>query len=95
MKRTTLVLNSGLYAALRRRALHEGRTLTDVVERSLRAGMNAVSAAGGEAITLPSFDLGPYLVEPSADSLDRLGHEPTSRGPSRKAAGSRSPETER
>ena len=95
MKRTTLVLDAGLYAALRRRALHEGRTLTDVVERSLRAGLHAGATPGPGTITLPSFDLGPFLVEPSADSVDRLDDEPTIRGPARSAPGSRSPETAR
>ena len=92
MKRTTLVLDSGLYAVLRRRALHEGRTLTDVVERSLRAGLHAAAAPGRETITLPSFDLGPFLVELSADSLDRLGDEPE---PPRPVPGTRGPETAR
>ena len=92
MKRTTLVLDSGLYAALRRRALHEGRTLTDVVERSLRAGLHVGVTPGRETIALPSFDLGPFLVEPSADSLDRLGDEPE---PPRPAPATRSSEAAR
>lgn len=73
MKRTTLVLDSALYAQLRRRALQEGRTLTDVVERALRAGLRA-AAPSREAVALPSFDLGPFLVDP-AEAMDRLGTE--------------------
>ena len=95
MKRTTLVLDAGLYAALRRRAAQEGRTLTDVVERSLRAGLGAGAAPARETITLPSFDLGPFLVEPSADSLDRVGDEPATRATARTAPGTRGPETPR
>ena len=63
MKRTTLLLEPGLYAELRRRAAAEGRTLTDVVERALRAGL---STAGPRRPRLspPSYDLGPFLVDP-------------------------------
>ena len=46
MKRTTLVLDSALYAALKRRAAAEGRTLTDVVERALRLGLSALAGIG-------------------------------------------------
>ncbi|OGF08778.1 MAG: hypothetical protein A2W00_13500 [Candidatus Eisenbacteria bacterium RBG_16_71_46] len=63
MKRTTLVLDSALYAALRQRAAAEGRTLTDVVERALRRGLAAATPRRGR-VSLPSYDLGPFLVEP-------------------------------
>lgn len=64
MKRTTLILDAALYAELRRRAAHEGRTLTEIVERALRSGLQP--AAGRRArIALPSYDLGPFLADPS------------------------------
>lgn len=66
MKRTTLVLDSALYAELRRRAAAEGRTLTEVVERTLRAGLDSGAAAARRArVDLPSYDLGPFLVDPA------------------------------
>ena len=64
MKRTTLQLDGALYAELRRRAAAEGRTLTEVVERSLRAGFER-PAARRPRIDLPSYPLGPYLVDPA------------------------------
>jgi plasmid stability protein len=74
MKRTTLILDPGLYAALRRRAAAEGRTLTDVVERTLRAGLSRPTGRRAR-ITLPSYDLGPFLVDPA-----EAGASPATRG---------------
>uniref|UniRef100_A0A832MMG8 Ribbon-helix-helix protein, CopG family n=1 Tax=Eiseniibacteriota bacterium TaxID=2212470 RepID=A0A832MMG8_UNCEI len=65
MKRTTLILDPSLYAELRRRAAAEGRTLTEVVERTLRLGLAAGAPARRPRVTLPSYDLGPFLVDPS------------------------------
>ena len=65
MKRTTLQLESALYAELRRRAASEGRTLTDVVERALRTGLGAGPGGKRTRIALPSYDLGPFLVDPA------------------------------
>ena len=65
MKRTTLILDPALYAELRRRATAEGRTLTDVVERTLRAGLASRGAARRTRVTLPSYDLGPFLSDPA------------------------------
>jgi hypothetical protein len=64
MKRTTLVLDDDLYAALKTLAVREGRTLTEIVERTLRAGLQRAAAGRGARITLPSYDLGPFLVDP-------------------------------
>ena len=75
MKRTTLVLDAGLYAQLRRRALQEHRTLTDVVERCLRVGLSATSGPRQDTVVLPSFDLGPFLVEPSVETWDGTDDE--------------------
>jgi hypothetical protein len=66
MKRTTLILDDALLAALRGRAAREGRTLTEIVERTLRAGLGA--APKRRRIRLPSYDLGPFL---SATELSR------------------------
>jgi hypothetical protein len=64
MKRTTLVLDPALYAELRRRAAAESRTLTEIVERALRLGLEGAGTARRPRIALPSYDLGPFLVDP-------------------------------
>jgi hypothetical protein len=64
MKRTTLVLDATLYARLRRRAADEGRTLSDVVEQALRLGLDAPPARRPR-VALPSYELGPFLVDPA------------------------------
>ena len=65
MKRTTLQIDDALYARLRRRASDEGRTLTDVVERTLRAGLDAPRDRRAVRLELPSYDLGPFLADPA------------------------------
>ena len=59
MKRTTLILDSQLIAELRSRAARESRTLTEIVERTLRAGLAAPPRS--RRLRLPSYDLGPFL----------------------------------
>lgn len=70
MKRTTLQIDVALYAELRRRAAAEGRTLTEVLERTLRAGLAAPREARRPRVALPSYDLGPFLADPARP--DRL-----------------------
>ena len=65
MKRTTLILDPGIYADLKKRAAAEGRTLTEVVEHALRLGLAAGSTGRRGRVQLPSYDLGPYLVDPT------------------------------
>jgi hypothetical protein len=65
MKRTTLVLDSALYARLKKHAAGEDRTLSDVVESALRLGLEALSAGRRGRVSLPSYDLGPFLVDPA------------------------------
>jgi hypothetical protein len=65
MKRTTLVLEASLYARLKKRAADEGRTLSDVVERALRLGLDPLSAGRRGRVALPSYELGPFLVDPA------------------------------
>jgi hypothetical protein len=65
MKRTTLVIDASLYAELRRRATAEGRTLTDTIERVLRRGLTAPPHGRRARLSLPSYDLGPYLSDPA------------------------------
>ena len=65
MKRTTLLLDPGLYTELKRRAATEGRTLTEVVGHLLRLGLQATSGARRGRVRLPSYDLGPFLTRPS------------------------------
>jgi hypothetical protein len=66
MKRTTLILDPALYAELKRKAAVEGRTLADTVEHLLRLGLQSSSSGRRGRIRLPSYDLGPFLVDPSA-----------------------------
>jgi plasmid stability protein len=66
MRRTTLVLDPSLHAELKARAAAEGRTLTDVIEQALRAGLATRIPARRRRVTLPSYDLGPFLVPPGA-----------------------------
>ncbi len=80
MKRTTLILDPALHAELRRRAAAEGRTLTETLERALRAGLEALAPGRRGPPRLPSYDLGPVLVDPAdRDALD----EPPATGPAR------------
>ena len=64
MIRTTLLIDDALYAELKRRAAAEGRTLTDIVEGALRLGLHAAGRRRAR-VQLPSYDLGPFLVDPS------------------------------
>ena len=79
MKRTTLVIDPSLYAELKRRAADEGRTLTDVVERALRLGLAPASTGRRPRIALPSYDLGPYLVDPADRAGGGTGTRPARR----------------
>jgi len=72
MKRTTLVLDPGIHLELKRRAASEGRTFTEVLERTLRLGLQAQAALRRGRERLPSYDLGPFLVDP-ADRAAVLG----------------------
>lgn len=64
MKRTTLLISTSLYAELKQRAAAEGRTLTEIVERTLRIGLRDRDAVRRRRIALPSYDLGPFLADP-------------------------------
>jgi len=64
MKRTTLQIDPLLVAELRRRAASEGRTLTEVLEHALRAGLAAPREGKRPRVALPSYDLGPFLADP-------------------------------
>jgi plasmid stability protein len=65
MKRTTLQIEPLLIAELRRRAAAEGRTLTEVLEHALRAGLAGPREARRAPVSLPSYDLGPFLADPA------------------------------
>jgi hypothetical protein len=71
MKRTTLLIADAIYADLKRRAAAEGRTLTEVVEAALRHGLSTIATRRRSSVQLPSYDLGPFLVDPS--DRDALG----------------------
>ena len=64
MKRTTLLIDTALYAELKRRAAAEQRTLTEVVEHALRAGLRAPRGRAARH-AIPSYDLGPWLEDPA------------------------------
>ena len=77
MKRTTLVLDSALYARLKKCAAEEGRTLSDVVEQALRLGLEALATSRRGRVALPSYELGPFLVDPARrESFGALGSRP-------------------
>jgi len=89
MKRTTLLLDSGLYLELKRRAAAEGRTLAEVVEHLLRLGIQSASHGRRGRVRLPSYDLGPFLQSPSERATfpaDEPGPRPV-RGGSRTEGG--------
>jgi len=65
MKRTTLLLDSAVYHELKTRAASEGRTLTEVVEHALRLGLQVAAGGRRGRLQLPSYDLGPFLVDPA------------------------------
>jgi hypothetical protein len=65
MKRTTLVLDASLYARLKKRAAEEGRTLSDVVEHALRLGLETLASTRRGRVALPSYELGPFLMDPA------------------------------
>ncbi|MBI5169065.1 MAG: CopG family transcriptional regulator [Candidatus Eisenbacteria bacterium] len=65
MKRTTLLLDAAVYGELKRRAALEGATLTNVVERALRIGLEHLEAPRRARVQLPSYDLGPFLADPA------------------------------
>jgi len=58
-------MDASLYAELKRRAAAEGRTLTDTLERALRQGLTAPALSRRARLTLPSYDLGPFLSDPA------------------------------
>jgi plasmid stability protein len=64
------MLDAGLYRELKRRAASEGRTLTAVVERALRAGLALEGRGRRPALRLPSYDLGPFLTDPAGAPPD-------------------------
>ncbi|MBI1798525.1 MAG: hypothetical protein HYR73_02435 [Candidatus Eisenbacteria bacterium] len=64
MKRTTLILDAALHGELKRQAHSEGCTLTERIERALRLGLAAETGGRRSRVILPSYDLGPYLIDP-------------------------------
>jgi hypothetical protein len=65
MKRTTLLLDPALHAELKARAAAAGRTLTETLEQALRRGLALPGTRRQARVALPSFDLGPFLVDPT------------------------------
>jgi hypothetical protein len=71
MRRTTLVLDDAIYTQLKKRAAEDGRTLSETVERALRLGLQAMTGGKKGRIKLPSYDLGPFLVDPARRDAQR------------------------
>lgn len=71
MTRTTLVLDDAIYTQLKKRAAEDGRTLSETVERALRLGLQAIAGGKKGRIKLPSYDLGPFLVDPARRDAQR------------------------
>ena len=46
-------------------AAREGRTLAEVIERTLRRGVEHARPARRPRVKLPSYDLGPFLADPA------------------------------
>lgn len=88
MKRTTLLLDSTLYAELKRRATAEQRTLTDVIESTLRAGLRVVRNRAPRRV-IPSYDLGPYLEDPGTRQASDPRESRDPRDPREPSRGSR------
>ncbi|HET7224136.1 MAG TPA: hypothetical protein VFK69_00375 [Candidatus Eisenbacteria bacterium] len=87
MIRTTLILDDALMARLRRRAADERRTLTEVVDQALRLGLEALATGRRGRVQLPSFDLGPFLLDPARRAPAAGGDEPRGVPAARRARG--------
>lgn len=63
MRRTTLVLDQNLFAALRRMAAEQTRTLSGVVNEAIRIGLQQLrKPPARKTIHLPSYHMGPFLI---------------------------------
>ena len=89
MIRTTLIIDEGLMTRLRRHAADERRTLTEIVERALRMGLEAMASGRRGRVRLPSFDLGPFLSDPARRPVD--SSEPASEAPLGRPARAKGP----
>jgi hypothetical protein len=67
MKRTTLILEDGLLAGVRREARRRDCDLSTVVNDCLRVGLHARKTAKGSPPALPIFSMG----RPRANLADR------------------------
>ncbi len=68
MKRTTLVLEERQFAALKKLAAEEGRTLSSVTEEVLRVGLASRRRGGKRELSrLPAWNMG----KPKVDVADR------------------------
>jgi|GEM_PF-512334 len=74
MKRTTLVLDEHNFRAAKRHAAEHGRTLSDVVNEFLRAGLERRRVAAGRArpVVFPTYRMGrPTVNLADRDALER------------------------
>ena len=66
--RTTLIIDDALFRELKRRAVEQNRTLSDLTQEALRLGLAARRPARQrKRVRLPSFSMG----QPRVDLADR------------------------
>ena len=58
-------MDSEVYAELKARAAREHRTLAEIIERTLRIGLEQRPRSRPLRVRLPSYDLGPFLIDPA------------------------------
>jgi hypothetical protein len=75
MKRTTLVLDERAYTDLKKRAAEEGRTVSDLVNDFIRAGLQRPDRTSRRRPRLPAYSMGSSAVNlADRDALsDRMG----------------------
>lgn len=72
-----MVLDQNLFAALRRLAAEQTRTLSGVVNETIRIGLQQLQKPPArKTIRLPSFHTGPFLINVAdRNEIDRLDEE--------------------
>ena len=66
MARTTIILDDEIQKKLKKKALKEGKTVTELIKNYVRAGLNRQELrAKPKKISLPSFSMGEPLIDPA------------------------------
>lgn len=61
--RTTLIIPDAVYRELKRRAAEAGKTISGLATELIRRGLSQEQPSAVELPPLPTFDLGPALVD--------------------------------